>query len=285
MKFIDHFAALAPQYDVFLLDLWGVVHDGTQIYPGAKDCLEQLHAAGKKVVFISNAPRRAHKVAGVLAGYGVQERWYEAIVSSGEAGFHALKRGALPYGKRYYYIGPQRDADMMDGLDFTPVPTVQECDFILNLGFGSEGEATEQFTPVLTQAAHLSKPMLCLNPDLEVVKISGERYPCAGAIAKKYEKLGGGVTYFGKPFPQVYDMAMEIVGQIPRERMLVVGDSLHHDIAGGNKAGIASALITGGLLRDLFANLRGDDASLAALRDYCQREHVTPDYAMPSFKW
>lgn len=285
MQFVDHFSVLSERYDAFLLDLWGVVHDGTQIYPGARECLERLHAGGKKVVFLSNAPRRAHKVAKVLAGYGVEENWYTGIVSSGEVGFHALERGELPYGKRYYYIGPERDADMMDGLDFTPVPTVAGCDFILNLGFGSEGEATEQFHPVLQEAARLKKPMLCLNPDLEVVKITGERYPCAGAIAREFENLGGNAAYFGKPYPQVYAMALRLLGDVERGKVLVVGDSLHHDIAGANRVGIQSTLVTGGLLREQFAGLTDDEASLASLREYCRAERAMPDYAMPTFSW
>jgi HAD superfamily hydrolase (TIGR01459 family) len=190
-------SAIANAYDGFLLDLWGVIHDGTRLYPGAKDALHALSAAGKKVVFISNAPRRVSRVITVLDQLGVGRALYAGAVSSGEAAYHALANGEVRVGRRYLFIGPERDAGALDGLDYIRVEEVAQADFILNVGFGGEQDEAAEVSGLLEQCRARGLPMLCLNPDMEVVKITGERYACAGVIAKQYEELGGAVRYFG----------------------------------------------------------------------------------------
>lgn len=283
MKWIDSFDELAAQYDAFLLDLWGVVHDGTQLYPGARETLVQLKAADKKIVFVSNAPRRAAKVQSVLAGFGVAEADYLGAVSSGEAAFQWLRDEKLQPGKLYYYIGPDRDADVLDGLDFKPV-SIDEAEFVLNVGFGSETQTPGAWMPELEQCHARELPMLCLNPDIEVVKISGERYPCAGAIARDYENLGGSVRYFGKPYPEVYRLAMEMV-DVPRQKMIAVGDSLHTDIEGALHQGIASVLVTGGILKQSLGQMDAARTAQPEFVEYCRTHGGVPDYVMPEFCW
>ena len=85
------FSALAGQYDGFIVDLWGVVHNGVTPYPGVLDCLARLRAAGKKVVFLSNAPRRAFGIAAALTEMGITPENYAGIMSSGEAVYQALR--------------------------------------------------------------------------------------------------------------------------------------------------------------------------------------------------
>ncbi len=244
----DHFAPLAEKYDGFLVDLWGVVHDGTRLYPGAKQCLEELHRLGKRVVFISNAPRRSAKAAKVLDSLGINRVLYETVITSGEVAYQALASGFKTPGKHYFYIGPERDADVLNGLDFKPAP-LEKAEFILNVGFGSEQDGIANVKTELQQAANRQLLMLCLNPDLEVVKISGERYPCAGMIAKEYEDLGGTVEYFGKPHSSIYKACLVHL-KIDTQKILVIGDSLRTDIDGANREGLDSVLIKGGILKN-----------------------------------
>ncbi len=248
MQSIQSLSSIADKYDLFLLDLWGVVHDGTHLYEGVLGALEMLRAQNKTVIFISNAPRRSHKVKAVLKGLGVGEELYLDAVSSGEVGYQWLKDGKAPWGKKYYFIGPSKDADILDGLDFARVDDLNAADFLLNVGFGSEEQTSDDFSMVLRAATAQGLPMLCLNPDLEVVKISGERFPCAGVLGKFYEQLGGTVTWFGKPYAEIYDYC-EGEAHGTKARTLAVGDSLHTDIAGGGNYGIDTLLITGGILK------------------------------------
>ncbi len=252
MRPLNNFAEISANYDLFLLDLWGVVHDGTALYEGVADVLADLKQAGKTVIFISNAPRRSHKVKAVLTELGITPDLYLDAVSSGEVGFQWLADGKSPWGKRYYFIGADKDADMPVGLDIVKVDDIQNADFILNLGFGSEEQTAGDYTILLQNAANLRVPMLCLNPDLEVIKISGERFACAGILAKQYEQLGGVVTSFGKPYADVYDACMK-KHPAPKSRVLAVGDSLETDIPGGQKYGVDTLLITGGILKHLTA--------------------------------
>src|SRR5579884_941660 len=105
-------AAIADRYDGWLLDLWGVIHDGSHLYPGAHDTVARLRQAGKKIIFVSNAPRRSFKAAKVLAQLGIEPELYDHVITSGEMGWQWLAAGKAPWGKRYYYIGPAKDTDV-----------------------------------------------------------------------------------------------------------------------------------------------------------------------------
>lgn len=273
--YLDRLSAIAGKFDACILDLWGVVHDGSHLYPGAREALQGLHAQGKRVVFLSNAPRRSSRVIAVLDQLGVEPAWYETAISSGEIGFRLLQSGALALGKRYIYIGPEKDVDVLDGLDLLSVESVERADFILNVGFGTEGQSDADWTPLFRTARARNLPMLCLNPDREVVKISGERYPCAGVLAGSYQDLGGVVHWVGKPYPDVYDACFTHFGNVPRSRILAVGDGLHTDILGAKRAGITAVLVSGGILHQ---------KSQAELAELFALEGATPDYMMTGFR-
>lgn len=289
IKPLTHLSELAS-HDFFLLDLWGVIHDGSAMYPGAAECLQKLKENNKRVIFLSNAPRRAAKAQSVLDALGVKREWYEAVVTSGEVGWRLVDSGQWTVDGffvhrplstvHYYYIGPEKDADMPDGLPIRKVEHLQYANFLLNLGFGTEEQSSRDWSELLHAAAQQNLPMLCLNPDREVVKITGERYPCAGVIAEAYEAIGGKVRSIGKPYPEVYEYALNLFGNPPTSRVLAVGDSLHTDIAGAANAGIASVLVTGGILREKVAGL---DA--AALDAWLKRQKEAPDFVMSRLEW
>lgn len=264
-----------------LLDLWGVVHDGSALYPGVREALAGIRAQGVRVLLVSNAPRRAHKVIAVLRQLGVADDAYEAVVSSGEVGFEYLSDYPMR-GRNYIFIGPQRDADVLDGLDYVPVAQPADADFILNAGFGSEEQSMGDFSALLAECRTHSLPMLCLNPDREVVKISGERYPCAGVIALAYEALGGEVMWFGKPYPAIYRRCMERL-QLPAEQVLAVGDGLLTDIAGARGQGIESALVAGGILK-MELGLSGGATDRARIETHCAQLGIVPDYVIPALR-
>lgn len=266
-KFLD----IAANYDAFLLDLWGVVHDGSALYPGVLEVLRALKQQNKTVIFLSNAPRRSTRVISVLDHLGVDASLYSAAVSSGEVGFLWLQSGAAPFGKSYYYIGPDKDLDVLDGLNYVRVADLNDADFLLNVGFGTEAQSDEDISPLLKDAYAKHLPMLCLNPDMEVVKITGERYPCAGVIGKAYEALGGKVTWFGKPYKDVYEHCFRLLSSVSKNKILAVGDSLATDIKGGVSAGLNTVLVAGGILKHHTSE------ELAAL---CT--DVKPAYIVPS---
>lgn len=276
MKPVTGISTIIANYDALILDLWGVVHDGSHLYPGVHETLGRLRKEGKKIIMLSNAPRRAETVEQKLNQLGIEKELYDGVLSSGEEGYQWLKSKACAWGKRYYYIGPPKDAGVLAGLDYQRVDDIKQADFLLNVGYGDDNHPLDEFTPLLRAARAGGLPMLCLNPDLEVVKISGERYPCAGAIAKQYEQMGGQVKWFGKPYPAVYERCMSMLGNVPKERVLMVGDGLGTDILGAQQFGIDSALVTGGLLKH---------ESTTAINDLCLRQGVHPTYAVAGLEW
>jgi len=273
MRMLKNLIDVVDNYDLFLLDLWGVVHDGSALYPGVLPTLEMLKEKNKKVLFISNAPRRATKVKEVLKTLGVRDDLYIDAVSSGEVGYHWLAGGSAPWGKKYFYIGPSKDADVLDGLDNIRVDDIKQADYLLNVGFGSEEQTMDDFTMVLRAARALNMPMLCLNPDLEVVKITGQRFPCAGVIGKQYELMGGHVTWFGKPYEDAYHFCLT-KASAQKDRILAVGDSLETDIPGGQNFGIDTLLITGGILKHF---------SEAQIQEMCVHLGLRPTYIAAAF--
>src|SRR5579884_3599634 len=231
---------LAPRYDGFIVDLWGVVHDGVTPFPQALDCLQALIDGGKRVVLLSNAPRRS-----------------DDVVSSGEEAWRHLSRRDDPFyaalGRNCLHIGSDRDLEMREGLPFAFVERVEDADFILNTGPAEWEDRIEDYDPLLRAAQARSLPMVCANPDLVVIH-NGRPALCAGALAQHYEELGGSVRWHGKPHRSIYDGCLDLLRVADRTRILAVGDSLRTDIAGAATAGIDSLLIAGGIHAEEFGD-------------------------------
>jgi HAD superfamily hydrolase (TIGR01459 family) len=266
------------QYDVLLLDVWGVLHDGGHAYPGAIDCLERLRSTDMSVVIISNAARRLDGLAAELEEHHIDDHLYDHIVCSGELVWHKLKGDGNPYGRRCYFLGPERSRGILDGLDLVMVDSLAEADFILNTGSEHNPPDTSGYMELLNDAMRYQLPMLCANPDQVAVR-RGVLGISAGAIARQYERLGGTVESLGKPHAPIYAAACEEAGIRPEHRVLAIGDGLETDIRGGINAGFATLLITGGIHNAELAALDNDLAALCAGYD-CR-----PDYFCAGFNW
>ncbi len=242
---------LAGRYDGYILDLWGVVHNGLAPYPGAVDCMRRLRRAGKSVILLSNAPRGAAVVRDFLAGIGVGGDAYDDIVTSGDATREALARRADPWhaalGRACLYFGKPDDARLLDGLDYDRVDAVADADFILSLGLDdADTETVADYRERLAAATARKLPMICGNPDLTVMR-GDTVLLCAGALAKAYEEIGGEVCWHGKPYPRVYQICLQRMAGVAPERVLAIGDSFRTDIAGANRAGLDSLFALGGI--------------------------------------
>ena len=278
---LEGLAGLAARYDGFIVDLWGVVHDGIAPYPGALACLSRL--GGKPVVLLSNAPRRVSAAQEALRALGVQDRLYSALMTSGEATWLALRDRSDPWfaalGRHVYHLGPARDRGLMEGLGLTQVEAPAEAEFVLNTGPDDhrDGERLKAFIPDLDECLRHGLPMICANPDLEIVR-AGARILCAGALADYYEARGGNVRWLGKPDPAIYHHTLGMMG-LERERVLAIGDSLRTDIAGAAAVGIDAVWVLG----DLHAASHGGD--WARIEDEAGRAGLKPLAAVPGLVW
>ena len=288
IRLLEGLAPVVDEYDAFIVDLWGVLHDGVQPYPGAVHALRQLKSRARRTIVLSNGPRRAAALIGRTAEIGITPDLYDELHSSGEETWRLLRDRSDPaiaaLGRRVCPIAPERDRGLLDGLALEIVNEPAAADFLLVTGLADAAETVADYEEVLAAGAAHGRTMLCANPDLEVVR-GGVREFCAGALAARYEALGGSVIYVGKPHPAVYRTCLAHFGTIDRSRILAVGDSLRTDVAGAAGAGIDSLLVLCGIHAEELAGACGPQADPAKLAAACASAGRRPTYAIPAFTW
>jgi HAD superfamily hydrolase (TIGR01459 family) len=288
IRLIGGVGEVAPRYDGFILDLWGVIHDGVAPLPGALECLRGLIEAGKRTVLLSNAPRRSGDVVERINRIGVPAGLYHHVISSGEEAWQYLNRRHDPFyaalGRRCLHIGSERDTAIRGGLGLEIVESAEEAEFILNTGPAGWEDRIEDYAPILRRALACGLPMVCANPDL-VVMHAGRLALCAGALALWYEESGGRVRWHGKPFRSVYDTCLHLLGIVDRSRILAVGDSLRTDIAGAAGVGIDSVLIAGGIHADEFGAIGGRPPDLERIAEALRECSYSPVGVALNFCW
>jgi HAD superfamily hydrolase (TIGR01459 family) len=275
-------------YDGVILDVWGVLHDGAKPFPGVIDALERLKAAGKRTVVLSNAPRRAAPVTKRLSEVGVPRTLYDDIHTSGEETWQHLKRRDDDFyrrlGRTCYHIAPSRESDVLDGLDIERVDNIESAEFIHNTGPWGWDENVERYETMLQAARRRDLPMVCANPDL-VVHHLGRRAICAGAIALRYEAIGGAVRWHGKPYPGVYEAVLRLLGIADTRRILAIGDSLRTDIAGAQGAGIDAIIVAGGIHYEEFGCAEGKLPDPQRVAAAAAAAGVRPIAALDQLRW
>lgn len=284
---ISGLSAIADQADAFILDLWGVIHDGVEAYAGARDTLVALRRAGKKTLLLSNAPRRADALVEQLARMGIGRELYDHVLSSGEAVHLELRDRTDPFyaalGRNLYHMGPERDENVFQGLDYVSVD-LGHADFILNTGPWDLEETVEDYVPAMEQALGRHLPMVCANPDLVVMR-QGQPIVCAGALAERYAQMGGVVSMRGKPDPAIYAQALSIL-DCPRGRVVAVGDALHTDVRGANAAGLVGAVfVTQGIHAKDLGIKPGQVPDQARLDQLVAEDGNVPLAAIHTFIW
>ena len=265
----DHFATLAPDYDAVLSDVWGVIHNGVSAFPAASDALTRFRQKGGAVSLISNAPRPGAQVVRMLDHLGVPRSAYDAIVTSGDVTRAMVAKRA---GEPVYLIGPERDHTIFTGLD-APFSTPEQAKYVICTGlFDDEIETPDDYRERLAALRARELFMICANPDIVVER--GDRLVyCAGALADAYAALGGEVYYAGKPHRPLYDMALgeiararterSLGGEVPRNRVLAIGDSVRTDLKGAHDLGVDCLFVTAGIHAEELGHR--DDPDLTAL--------------------
>jgi HAD superfamily hydrolase (TIGR01459 family) len=281
-------AQVADRYDAFILDLWGCVHDGLKPYPGVPEALGAMRGAGKKVLMLSNVPRRVAPVREMLARMGIGSDLYDVILSSGESAWRSLKLRNDPahaaLGPVGYHLGPARDVTIFEDGAATRTEDIEAADFVLCTGPHEDYAPLDAHEQTLARCRARNLPMLCANPDLWVMR-GDKRLICAGLIAQRYATMGARVIYHGKPHTPVYSTALELLGGVPRGRVLCVGDGVLTDIAGANAAGFDSALIPGGIHGEAHGLFMGELPAASRLALLLAEHTARPTYAIPSLRW
>ena len=263
---LPHFSAIAPDYDVLLCDVWGVLHNGIAAFADTCDALMRARARGAVVVLITNAPRPREVVEGQLRHFHVPSETYDAIVSSGDVTRSVVE---ARHGKSLYFLGPERDRPVFSGLN-VKFASLETADYVVCTGLlDDDTETPEDYRDRLEVMLSRKLFMVCGNPDVVVER--GDRLVyCAGAIADLYATMGGEVLYAGKPYRPIYDMALKRAEaaagrEAPLSRVLAVGDSLRTDMRGARTIGVDFLFVTAGIhAEELGGRDKPDPAALAS---------------------
>ena len=278
MRKLNHLSEVFDDYETFVIDLWGVMHDGIMLKDKAIEVVEQLKSKSKKIIFLSNAPRPSAKVVEFLLKLKMDKQYLSNVMTSGEAAMQAINQNK--FGKKFFHLGPSRDASIFEKVKNNKT-NIDSCDFILCTGLFDEDDPDlnklqlhendlNYYQEFLIK--HISKKLICTNPDLIVHRGNKEEY-CAGYIAKIFEELGGDVTYYGKPHKEIYKMCFE-----PNEKVLAIGDNLRTDVKGANNINKDCLFITNGVHRnELSSNLE--------LENVLDKYKVKINYFQKELQW
>ena len=268
MRELNQLSDIYDNYDTFVIDLWGVVHNGMELNQRAIKAIEQLNNNSKKIVFLSNAPRPSSKVIDFLLKMNMDRKYLSNVMTSGEAAMHAINKNQ--FGKSFFHLGPPRDTSVFEKIKDNKTD-LKSCDFILCTGlFDEQEDDLEYYKNFLKK--YVSKKLVCTNPDLTVHRGNIEEL-CAGSVAKVFEELGGEVVYFGKPHKEVYKMCFNL-----GEKVLAIGDNLRTDIKGANNLNIDCLFISDGVHRDEY----NDTSELNAL---LKKYNVKANFFQKELKW
>ena len=270
----------AARYDGFLIDLWGVLHDGATPYDGAAEALRQLRVAGKKIALVSNSSDDTEVAAARLlreTGYGAE--LYDVLITSGALVGAALRDDPtlwLPRKRgRMFMIGAHELAMQYDNPELDLVTEPEQAGLILNGWYGDTAAECVEWRDDMRHWIGLGLPMVCMNPDLDVIH-QGGRNACPGAFAAEYEKLGGKVHYYGKPHAPVYCAAAAALRLPPTARLAMIGDNMLTDIKGGVEFEIDTILIAGGVHREFLGQDWGALPPPERLAELCTAHGLSP---------
>jgi HAD superfamily hydrolase (TIGR01459 family) len=279
---LSSIASLAATSDVWFVDIWGVIHNGVRPCASSVAACEAFRKQGGTVLLVTNAPRPRFSVRRQLDRIGVAATAYDEIVSSGDVSRDLIEGWA---GRRILQIGPERDLPIFAGLGAVPGATANDAEVAVCTGlYDDETETPADYAAILAVLKSRAVPMICANPD-RTVERDGRIIYCAGAVAAAYEALGGTVSYAGKPFQPIYELALELAGALRRapvtkERVLAIGDGIATDIAGAVNFGVRAVFIASGVHVRL-----GESMSDAAARLFGAKDAPQPIAVMRDFVW
>ncbi len=261
--------SVADDYDLFYIDLWGVVHNGINLHEQAIDVLKELIKNKKMFVLLTNAPRPNETVKNFLQKMGMEKELRDHVFTSGEAALNYLKKSFIS--KKFYHIGPPRDFDLFSLFEKNRCRDIIDSEYLLCTGLFDDHDKELVYYKSLLEN-HKNKKMICTNPDLVVDR--GEiRELCAGSVAMVFEKMGGDVVYFGKPHPEVYNQSINN----NKKKILAIGDNLNTDIRGANLLNYDSLLISNGIHKNEIKN--------KGIQNVTKEYEVIVNYIQSDLKW
>tara|TARA_B100001564_G_scaffold120723_1_gene100713 strand:+ start:128 stop:946 length:819 start_codon:yes stop_codon:yes gene_type:complete len=261
--------SIADNYDLFYIDLWGVIHNGVKLHEEAIVVLKELSKKNKSFVLLTNAPRPNETVRNFLKKMGMDQDLRNHVFTSGEAALSYLTKNFLS--QKFYHIGPPRDFDLFNLFQKNKCDEIKDSEYLLCTGLFDDQDKDLNYYKDLFDK-HINKKMICTNPDL-IVDRGNARELCAGSVAMIFEKMGGEVVYFGKPYPEVYYQSIEN----NNKKILAIGDNLNTDIRGANLLNYDSLLISNGIHRYEIQD--------KGIQEVAKEHEVVVNFIQSDLKW
>tara|TARA_Y100001936_G_scaffold61442_1_gene60478 strand:+ start:60 stop:872 length:813 start_codon:yes stop_codon:yes gene_type:complete len=258
---------IANNFDLFYIDIWGVLHNGIELNSDAVNVLSELDNLGKEYVLLTNAPRPNSDVVNFLKKLGLDKKKSSKVYTSGQGSLNYLSIEKKDL--KFFHLGPERDFNLFKSFQSLKENNAKDADYIICTGLFDEHENLDFYKNFLLPFK--DREMVCTNPDLIVNRGDITEY-CAGSIAKVFEELGGKVKYFGKPYPLVYELSINN----KNKSVLCIGDNLNTDIKGANLQNFNSLFIINGIHKKENKN---------ELNKLFEKYQVNVNYIQEKLKW
>lgn len=288
IPYIAGLRSLTSVYDAFIVDLYGVVYEEDRLCYGVFNTLSQLKEQGKEIIFLSNTPRRNASALKHLERMGLKRHLYTGLLTAGEVMYHEMLSRTDPFfeklGNKCFHLGPDEYWTDFASLDYKPVGTIDEADFVFATGTFGTQDSMAKYEPFFKVCLSCRLPLVCACPDPFILK-GGQILIGAGALAAQYQKVGGSIFWKGKPDTSVFEYCLEGLKTTDRSKVAVIGDSFATDIAGANYAGLDAIFVAGGVhAKDLGIN-RGEKPSPAKLTTLSRQYGCSVKAVLPAFIW
>lgn len=290
-RFCEGISDISDSYSGFIIDQWGVLHDGERVYDGVIDCLKELKKRKKYIIILSNSGKRADNNAARMEKLGITPDLYHQIITSGEVTWKGLDDQSEGYfkniGKKCVVISRGGDRSIVDGLDVEVVERPKDANFLVISGSDAPNKTMEDYEPLLKEAARYKLKAICANPDSLGV-MGSQNIMGPGSIAARYKDFGGIVEYIGKPHQPIFQHCIRILQQndVYPGQTVMIGDTMAHDILGGALVNIDTCLVKRGIHSSVFKNCESpadvDKALDILVRQY---NNIRPKYLVDNMIW
>ncbi len=290
-KFCNGISDISDSYSGFIIDQWGVLHDGNKPYDGVVECLKELKSRKKFIIILSNSGKRAAENKERMKKIGIGPSLYDMILTSGEMAWQGLdtqEEGLFEgLGKKCYLISRGGDRSIVEGLDIELVDDITKATFLLISGTDAPEKTLEDYEPILREATRMRLKAICANPDSRGV-MGNANIMGPGTLARRYQDFGGVVHYIGKPHQPIFQHCIKIMQekQIYPGQTIMIGDTMAHDILGASLVNIDSCLVKTGLHSGNFISAETPSDVNKTLNNLAaQYNNVRPHYLVDTLRW
>lgn len=290
IKICEGISEISDSYNGYLIDEWGTLHDGQSLFPNIIETLQDLKSRGKQIIIVSNSGKRSSDNAKRLKKMGLTNDLYDHVVTSAEVMWQSLadqSQGVFKaLGDKCFLINRQGDLSGVDEIDTIQiVDDIDDANFILVTGSDAPDKDLENYyDDILKKASRRRLKMICSNPE-KIITINNEHFMGSGEIAQRYEEFGGVVQYIGKPFPSIFQYAINLFEDVYQSQICIIGDSLANDIRGARHLNIDCALIASGMHKGSFSKVKSTADIHKVLKMLGKNYGTEPIYFIPKFHW